>query len=134
MVYHAFEHIPGIEDKVIKFAGTCEGISEHSPRFLYVRDALRYKDLMFDLIERMMILEKSGLEKIFISPSYEKMKQKYWKEILMRLVKEEDVRLASETSQIETAEGESYEDCDSEAYEDESEGSDSGSSEETDRS
>lgn len=138
VVYHAFEKIYEVDQKVIQYAELANDVSQsvHSPRFLYVRDKLRFKDMEFDLVERQMILEKSGLEKIFISPSYEKMKQKYWKEILLRLIKEEDARIA-ETSQIEDwegTEGSCVQDRDSEAYEDESESSDSSFSEETDRS
>ncbi|AXQ66163.1 MAG: putative viral replication protein [Cressdnaviricota sp.] len=43
------------------------------------------KSLYTDEVEREMITERSGLEKIFISPVYEKMKAKYWREILIRI-------------------------------------------------
>lgn len=51
-------------------------------------DILTYtklNDLHLDYFERKMITEKQGLEKIFISPSYEKIKLKYWREILTRI-------------------------------------------------
>lgn len=51
---------------------------------------IRLTRLYTDVVEREMVVEKSGLEKIFISPVYEKMKQKYWKEILLRLKHNED--------------------------------------------
>lgn len=55
------------------------------------------KKLNTDVIEREMVLEKSGLEKIFISPAYEKMKAKYWREILIRIYKyKEDADLYDE--------------------------------------
>jgi len=53
--------------------------------------------LYTDVVERDMIMTKTGLEKIFISPAYEKMKSKYWREILIRLYKyKEDADLYDE--------------------------------------
>lgn len=53
--------------------------------------------LYTDVVERDMIMDKSGLEKIFISPAYEKMKAKYWREILIRIYKyKEDADLYDE--------------------------------------
>jgi len=54
------------------------------------------KKLDTDFVEREMIKEKAGLEKIIISPAYEKMKSKFWKEILIRLFRhKEDVEQRS---------------------------------------
>lgn len=104
----------------------------HSDSSLYgeVFDVnLTLKKLDTAFIERRMIMERSGLEKIFCSPSYEKMKTKYWREIIFRLKHKQDA--SSESSQ--TTEGSGSETSDvSEDYEDgsgsETEGLDEGGS------
>lgn len=53
----------------------------------WLRRCVGLKKLNTGAIEREMIIERSGLEKIFISPSYEKMKSKYWAEIIIRIDK-----------------------------------------------
>jgi len=55
-----------------------------------VIQAITLKRLYTDSVEREMIMERSGLEKIFVSPAYEKMKTKYWREILYRLKHNKD--------------------------------------------
>lgn len=86
-----------------------------------------------NVTERMMIRDKSGLEKIFVSPAYEKMKSKYWREILYRLLKHKydaEHSHAKET-QVENRSGrDSDSDQESEASEDE--GFDQSSCDETD--
>jgi len=52
---------------------------------MFMMHELSLKKLDTDHIEREMITEKAGLEKLFISPTYEKMKAKYWREILFRI-------------------------------------------------
>jgi len=64
-----------------------------------VIQSITIKQLCCDIIEREMIMERSGLEKIFISPVYEKMKSKYWREILYRLKHKPDA--GSVSSQTE---------------------------------
>lgn len=81
----------------------------------YVHDGIRgvvprikLKDLYCDEIERSMIEEKSGLEKVFISPSYEKMKSKYWREILTRIYTQQDANeICSKTEITDGCETES---------------------------
>lgn len=137
VVYQAFERIPDIEKKVIDYY--MDHHDDHHmkpvhPRVFYVERQLQFKDMYFDAIERQMILEKARLEKVFISPVYEKMKSKYWKEILLRLIIEENARITDQ-AQVETweegTESEGLQDNHSEADEDESEGTDSCTSEET---
>lgn len=100
---------------------------------------INLKQLWCDIIEREMIMERSGLEKIFISPAYEKMKAKYWKEILLRLKHKQDgedsVRTGGDAQSGSQESGgpeicEDYEDSEDEATEgaDESGSSVSGSS------
>lgn len=53
-----------------------------------IKDVIQRIDvrgLYTDIVERDMIMKTAGLEKIFISPAYEKMKSKYWREILIRI-------------------------------------------------
>lgn len=58
------------------------------------------KKLDTDFVERQMVVEKSGLEKIFTSPAYERMKSKYWREILLRLFKHKE-DASTDSSQVE---------------------------------
>lgn len=136
VIWRAFESIPNIDEKILEYSKDVM-TDKYTPRYLYARnEILNVKMLDTPYVEKQMVLEKSGLEKMFTSPAYERMKQKFWKEILLRLIHNDDARIAEETK-VETREGtesQSYEDSDCETYEDESEGSDSGFSEETDRS
>jgi len=94
-----------------------------------VLQALTLKELNTELVEREMVREKAGLEKIFISPAYEKMKRKYWSEILYRLyIQTEDARSTSQRSErSETRSRETQ--TDSEDYEDSRSTEDEGLSE-----
>lgn len=61
----------------------------NDPKTYRIEHALRdlpTKMFHFELgrVENDMVCEKAGLEKIFISPTYERMKQKFWKQILVR--------------------------------------------------
>jgi len=47
---------------------------------------LNLKKLDTGAIERSMVRERAGLEKIFVSPVYEKMKAKFWRDILYRII------------------------------------------------
>jgi len=91
---------------------------------------LNLKQLRTDATERIMISEKSGLEKIFVSPVYEKMKSKYWREILYRLKHKQDAldNSSGETrTQASGTEGEES-DCDQESEASDSLGSSEGGS------
>lgn len=99
-----------------------------------------------------ILTKRNGFEKIFISPTYRKMKQEYWQVILMRqeaaAEEEQEVSVPmtnaddnegtqgglQEASGTEAQEGEGYEDGDSEADEDDSTGSGDCSGEESDGS
>lgn len=95
---------------------------------------LTLKMLDTPFFEKQMVCEKAGLEKIFCSPAYEKMKATYWRQILFRLYKEKDDAYqcsSTSTPEVEgTPEGQSedHEDCHSET----DEGSDESSSYQTD--
>jgi len=93
--------------------------------------------LSTDIVERSMIMEKAGLEKIIISRADEKMKSKYWREILIRLFRHKE-DASSQSVHLRTCEEESSERGDSEDHEEseasETEGSDESSSCQTDRS
>lgn len=52
---------------------------------MWLMPEVSLKKLDTDAVERSMITQQAGLEKIFISPAYEKMKDKYWREILFRV-------------------------------------------------
>jgi len=100
-----------------------------------VIQSLTLKQLGTDFVEREMIMERSGYEKIFVSPAYEKMKTKYWREILYRLKHNKDA--GGNGSQAEQQdvysvdqESEGYEDSDCETDEGSSEGSSAQSHEE----
>lgn len=52
-------------------------------------------------IELEMVTQKANLEKIFVSPTYEKMKQKYWRQILIRIYSIQDASTeSSETTSL----------------------------------
>lgn len=57
---------------------------KYGPQVFHMTE-LTLKKLDTDFIEREMIMERSGMEKLFVSPVYEKMKHKYWREILFRI-------------------------------------------------
>lgn len=48
---------------------------------------IKQKEFMFHVskIERAFVQEKAGYEKIFCSPTYERMKEKFWQDILVRI-------------------------------------------------
>lgn len=91
------------------------------------------KQLDTTLTERLMVTEKSGLEKIFCSPAYDRMKQKFWKEILMRLNITQDAIHSEGSTQTEVEgsqgeDGDSYEESETSHSERSSEGRSIGSS------
>jgi len=75
------------------------------------------KQMPFDDVERDMVRQRAGLEKIFISPAYEKMKARYWRDILYRLLKHKEdagtdgIQTQTEsigTADAGTSDGDSY--------------------------
>ena len=76
-----------------------------------VLQRINLKKLDSEFTERLMVTEKSGLEKIFCSPAYDRMKQRFWKEILMRLYINNDASHGEGTTQTQTegSEGEGSE-------------------------
>lgn len=96
------------------------------------------KQMPFDDVERDMVRQRSGLEKIFISPAYEKMKARYWRDILYRLLKHKEdasddgiqaqTAHSSGSTEAGSTDGDSYQTGSS----GETEGSDEGSCCETD--
>jgi len=79
-----------------------------------IRDLI--KSPFFKLVEEVELEEverKANLEKIFISATYEKMKQKYWRQILTRIYTYDATEI-QETSPEEDEEG-SEQTCDEEA-------------------
>jgi len=71
-------------ERAIQLHGSYQAMwAKYGPQ-MFMMPEITFKKLETDVIEREMITEKSGLEKIFISPVYEKMKSKYWREILFR--------------------------------------------------
>lgn len=93
-----------------------------------VLNRIRLSSLYCDVVEREMIMERSGLEKIFVSPAYEKMKVKYWKEIIFRLKHKQEDGTNEGGQDNETCSGKE-EDDDSEDYEEGSSETDEGHSE-----
>lgn len=57
-----------------------------SPRKELIVENITLKKLETGYIERAMVRERSGLEKIFVSPVYEKMKSRFWRDILYRII------------------------------------------------
>jgi len=98
---------------------------------------LSLKKLDTDWVERVLIRERSGLEKLFCSPAYEKMKVKYWRDILFRLKHKQNARGKDNEStprggshtqeQVIWCEDDSYEDDCSESVSSSERSSDSGS-------
>lgn len=92
-------------------------------------------------IERSMVMERAGLEKIFCSPAYEKMKQTFYPEIIYRILKTQrqdaeetkvhDERRSSE-EKASDGDSEDYEECESEADEGSDESTDDQASEDFD--
>lgn len=78
---------------------------------------INLKMLMTEYVEREMVMERSGLEKIFCSPAYDKMKRKYWREIIFRLKYKQNEEGGSNSSQSSKSEGQ-QEDTESEDYQD----------------
>ena len=68
------------------------------------------RDLLFkgfmqttEQVELEMVTQKANLEKIFVSPTYEKMKKKYWRQILSRLYTINNAELSTQDSQSESS-------------------------------
>jgi len=97
----------------------------HHEGIVDVIQRLTIKQLHTDLIEREMIMERCGLEKIFISPAYEKMKTKYWREILLRLKYKQQDAGGKDDEAFSAEEGPGGEDNQSyeDSYDEESEAS-----------
>jgi len=104
--------------------------AKYGPQIFQMHE-LTLKKLDTDFIERDMIMERSGMEKLFVSPVYEKMKNKYWREILFRIYSHKQDALdnsSGETrSQASGTEGEES-DCDQESEASDSLGSSEGGS------
>jgi len=83
-------------------------------------------------IELEQVSQKANLEKIFVSPTYEKMKRKYWRQILSRIFNITDAEHSSVRSNDKESEGQSeenYEDQSERYTQTSDEGSDDGDSE-----
>lgn len=89
---------------------------------------INLKMLMTEIVEREMVMERSGLEKIFCSPAYEKMKARFWREIIFRLKHNQDAS-SSETQTVD-GQGTETEEC-SEDYEEGEDQTDEGGDEST---
>lgn len=75
--------------------------------------------------ERQMVRERAGLEKIFCSPAYEKMKTTFWKEILFRILthRQDEQRSAPQEVESTSTDSHDYEESESETDEGPSESS-----------
>ena len=83
-------------------------------------------------IERSMVMERSGLEKIFCSPAYEKMKQTFYPEIIYRILKSQQDADESTTETTQTIEIATCEEGQSEDHEDSASETSSGYDESSD--
>lgn len=63
---------------------------------------LSLKDLGTKDVEKDMVRKRAGLEKIFCSPAYDKMKQTFWREILFRILHKIDEDAVDTKSTQET--------------------------------
>lgn len=97
--------------------------------FINGYNGIHLKMLDTPFVEQQMVMEKSGLEKIFCSPAYDKMKQTFWRQILFRIYKEKNAEQRSATTQEtssneEGSEGEDIQDDNSQTSGGSTEGSD----------
>lgn len=118
-------------DEIIQLDKKLKDVNEHEGPYV-VLQSLTLKHLRTDFQEKKMVSEKAGLEKIFCSPTYERMKQKFWREILYRYIhtNTDAQHSNASTTQVEDREGDSdsYEESEASSVE----GSDQSSSCETD--
>lgn len=107
-------------ERLIEFDKELKSFYEEETVYGFLQ-RIHLKRLDTEFTERLMVTEKSGLEKIFCSPAYDRMKQRFWKEILIRIYTNQDALHSDGTAQTQTegSEGEG-----SESHED-SEASDS---------
>jgi len=100
-----------------------------------VVDRLTLKKLDTVAIERDMVSKRAGLEKIFCSPAYDKMKQKFWREILFRILNKTDedaIKCSSATQETEVETSDRDSDSDEESGSETDEGSSESSGSEVD--
>lgn len=114
-----------------------EAYDECGPTIFLNDMPLTLKKLDLSFVERKMVTERAGLEKIFCSPAYEKMKTTFWKYILYRIYKQKDAEYqdTQTTPSVEypsQGDSESHQECDLETYEGSSESSGDEISEESD--
>lgn len=122
-------------DKKFKESYDLDYDSEH--KHMIVQD-LTLKKLETEIVERAMVRERSGLEKIFVSAVYEKMKSRFWRDILYRIIHnkngdndglqtEDGSRSSRGSSEIRESDEESQADCSEGRYESRSTTSGAGS-------
>jgi len=118
-------------------------VLERAWDFEYGQNLSKPIDILFDVAtlhglntrghEKQMVRERAGLEKIFCSPAYEKMKTTFWKEILFRILthRQDEQQRSTATSEVKIGpEGNS--DSDEESGSETDEGSSESSSYQTD--